>query len=485
MSNNVTQELQTSAFGSLVVSEPSPIVQLNFNYNINEELVRLSNNNGTATVENNMLKLSTGAAANQSAVLNSKSSIKYGSGQGVHFRTSGVFTEGVTGSSQWVGAGDSGDALLFGYQNDIFGVMRRFGGLPEVRIFEVTTKSTTAENITVTLDGDSDATVAVTDATATDVTTTANEIAAHDYSGLGRGWDAHPVGEKVVFISYDSNPHAGAYSITATTAAVTVSQSIIGVTPTDDFTPQTEWNKDKADNSTVLPVMDWTKGNVFQIQYQWLGFGVLNFLVENPDTGEDILVHQVLYPNKNTIPSLANPNLQLCATVENTTNTTDILVMVGSIGGFIEGKKEGSHFHNGKSNIATLGVGVETPILSIHNRRIYSGGMNKIRVKLIFTSSASDGNKSVVIRYIRNGTLTGASFTQVEPDVSVIEFDNLATVITGGDEQLSAGLAKVDSQSINMSTMSYFLDPGDTITVTGESSVANDVLASLTWEELF
>jgi hypothetical protein len=485
MSAIAEQELQQSAFGSLVVSEPTPIVQLNFNYNVNEELVVLSNNNGTSTIVNNMLNLSTGAAADQSAVLNSKSSIKYNSGQGVHFRASGVFTTGVTGSEQWVGAGDSGDALLFGYQGATFGIMRRSGGLPEVRTLEVTTKSTTAENITITLDGDADATVAVTDATATDLTTTANEIAAHDYSGLGRGWDAHAEGERVTFISYDSSSRTGTYSLVGTTAVGTFTQDVSGVAPTDDFIAQTAWNKDKADNTSVLPTLDWTKGNVFQIQYQWLGFGVLNFLVENPKTGEDTLVHQVLYPNTYTVPSLANPNLQLCASVENTTNTTDITLNVGSIGGFIEGRRVGTHFHNGVSNLATLSAGTERPILSIHNKRVYSGKLNKVRIKLIFTSLASDGAKSVIARYLKNAIITGASFSDVEADVSVIEFDSSATIVSGGDEQFTTGLAKVDSQPIDMSTMSYHLDPGDTFTITGESSAANDVLASLTWEELF
>jgi hypothetical protein len=493
MSNNVTQELQQSAFGSLVVSEPTPIVQLNFNYNVNEELVVLSNNNGTSTIVDNMLNLSTGAAANQSAVLNSKSSIKYNSGQGVHFRASGVFTTGVVGSDQWVGAGDSGDALLFGYQGATFGIMRRSGGLPEVRTLEVTTKSTTAENITITLDGDADATVAVTDATATDLTTTANEIAAHDYSTLGRGWDAHAEGERVTFISYDSSSRTGTYSLAGTTAVGTFTQDVPGVAPTDDFTPQLEtspgagdgWNMDSANNTGILPKLDWTKGNVFQIQYQWLGFGVLNFLVENPENGEDTLVHQVLYPNAYTIPSLANPNLQLCASVENTTNTTDITLNVGSIGGFIEGRRVGTHFHNGVSNLATLSAGTERPILSIHNKRVYSGKLNKVRIKLIFTSLASDGAKSVIARYLKNAIITGASFSDVEADVSVIEFDSSATIVSGGDEQFTTGLAKVDSQPIDMSTMSYHLDPGDTFTITGESSAANDVLASLTWEELF
>lgn len=483
----VAEELQKGAFGGLTVEQPTPEVQLNFNYNINTELVSIHDNNGTSGVENNMLKLSTGAGANQSSAVFSKTAIKYGSGQGLHFRVSGLFTTGVTGSTQLIGAGDSGNGLFFGYQDDVFGIMRLSGGLPEVRTLTITTKSTTAENITITLDGDADATVAVTDATATDATTTANEIAAHDYSNLGRGWDAHADGSTVLFISYDASARAGTYSLGgATTAVGTFAPTLTGVAGTPDFIAQADWNIDTGTGggNDGLPLMDWTKGNVFQIQFQWLGFGVLNFLIEDPDTGKDTLVHKIQYPNKNTTPSLANPNLQLCASVENTTNTTDIILRSGSMGGFVEGSSTfTSHFHNGVSNTAT--VAAETPVVSLHNNLIYAGEINKIRAKVIFSSAASDGTKSVVARLTLNPTLTGASFADIETDASILSVDTSATAITGGDEQFTYGLARVDSSGIDMSSMSYYINPGDTLTISAASAGNNDVTASLSVEERF
>ena len=68
--------------------------------------------------------------------------------------------------------------------------MRRYG-IHETRTLTVTTGSSHAENITITLDSDADATVAVTNTG--DVTLTANEIAAHDYSDYDRDWETATV----------------------------------------------------------------------------------------------------------------------------------------------------------------------------------------------------------------------------------------------------------------------------------------------------
>ena len=100
----------------------------------------------------------------------------------------------------------------------------------EVRTLTVTTKSTTAENITITLDGDALATVAVTDQTAGTTSSTATEIAAADYSGVGTGWTAVAVAATVVFTSLDTlDSHTGTYTLSsASTAVGTFAQTTVG-----------------------------------------------------------------------------------------------------------------------------------------------------------------------------------------------------------------------------------------------------------------
>ena len=121
----VEPKMQKASFGELTTAEATPVVQLNFNYNINEELVNVLDNNGTASIVDNMLSVSTGAQTNAKSVVNSKVALKYYAGQGTRIRSSGMFTTGVAGSMQVVGGGDSGDGLFFGYDGADFGVLKR------------------------------------------------------------------------------------------------------------------------------------------------------------------------------------------------------------------------------------------------------------------------------------------------------------------------------------------------------------------------
>ena len=172
-----------TAFAELSVSEASPIVQIHFPYNINSEIVETQNNGGTVTVVNNKAHISTGAAANQSAALLTITPVKYNPGQGGMIRFTSLYTTGVANSTQWVGIGNSTDGYFFGYNGTDFGILRRQGGLPEVRRLQITTASNTAENITITLDGDAEEVAVNADGvnSASTRVLTANTIAAHDF----------------------------------------------------------------------------------------------------------------------------------------------------------------------------------------------------------------------------------------------------------------------------------------------------------------
>ena len=479
---------QKSAFGAQSVAELTPIFQGDFSYNINNKLWVNHSVKGAASVDTNRLKLSTGAAAQQSATIFSKKAIKYHPGQGGLARFTALFTTGVASSQQIIGLGDSGDGYFFGYNGVDFGILRRVGGTPEIRTLTVGTKSTTAEDITITLAGDAVADVTVSDATATDATTTANEIAAHDYSDIGRGWGAHADGDTVIFISFASISQTGTYTLSgATSAAGTFAQTLAGVAPTDNWTTQATWNKDKCDGTEHLPNMDWTKGNVFQIQYQWLGFGRITFSVEDPDDGEYNVVHTINYANANTVPSIYNPTLPLCAMVQNTSNTSDIVMYSSSMGGFVEGKTNGGYIHHSASGDLTGITTTELPILTIHNERVYQSKLNRSEIRLTFADIGVEHTKPMILRFRFNATLTGASFTSIDADDSVIAYDTAATAVSGGDVQLTMSLAKVDSRNMDLVNTSFYIAPGDSLTVTAEatSGTGAEASASVNWEELF
>ena len=481
-------EDQKTAFGELLIAELTPIVQIHSAYNVNTRIMNVRDNKGTSSIANNMFKVSTGAVANQSSALLSKIAVKYNAGQGGLWRGTGVFTTGAANSTQYIGIGTSSEGFFFGYNGTAFGIMRRQGGSPEIRTLTISAGATTAENITITLDGDAETTVAVTNTG--DTTLTANEIADHDFSNVGQGWQAHSMGANVVFESYNAASQAGSYSLSGTApVAGTFAQSVAGVAPTDTIVAQTAWSEDKAAGAEELPSLDFTKGNVFEIRYQWLGFGSIEYYIEKPSTGRFILVHRIEYANAFTIPSVDNPTLPTCMAVANTSNTTDMVLQSASMMGAIEGKDLEEGILN---NITAEDTGTgtsETPMFSIHNHTIYQSKINRVRVELTVFSASIDSvtaNKPSTIRVRLNPTLTGASFSAVDADTSVVRTDTAATAVSGGNVVFSEIITEGASPIIDFTKIIEKLNPGDTVTVSLESSSGNvDSVISMNWLELF
>jgi len=486
MSNNVTQEFDKTAFGELLVANLTSAVQVQFPYNINTEIVLTNNNVGTSVVENNMLKLSSGIVANQSAEMMSIAPVRYNPGKGVLIRFTALFTTGLANSEQVIGVGSTSDGLFFGYNGTNFGVLRRQGGDQEVRVLTITTGSTTAENVTITLSGDAKTDVAVTNNGS--VYVTANEIASADYSAIGRGWDAHSPGDgTVIFKSYGSIVSTGTYSLSsATTAVGAFAQTIAGKAPVDTWVNQTSWNGDVADGTSDLPAIDKTKGNVYQIRYQWLGYGAISFYIQHPFDGTFHLVHRIEYSNSNSIPSIDNPTLPLYASAQNYANTSDIILRTASLGGYTEGSISDDNIHHGIS-VEYAGVGTtETPVLTIHNQPDFQGKENRVRVKVTLISYSADGTKPSTVRVKMNSILTNASYVDINVTNSVVNYDVSATTISGGDEQFASGLGKSDSDKIDLTSHSFYIEPGNFLTVSVKASSSTvDGVVSINWEELF
>lgn len=482
-------EDRKTAFNDLAISELTPIVQLQSSYNINTRIIETRDNHGTSSISNNKFRVSTGAAANQSSIFQSRIAVKYNSGQGGIARFTALFTAGAANSTQYAGIGSTSEGFFFGYNGTTFGLLRRQGGSPEIRTLTVATGSSTAENITITLDGDAETTVAVTNTG--DTSLTANEIADHDFSDLGQGWVAHSMGANVVFQSYNALSQASTYSLSgAATAVGTFAQSVAGAAPTETIVAQASWSKDVMDGTGSSGVtLDQTKGNVYQITYQWLGFGAINGSIENPVTGNFILVHRFEFANANTIPSVDNPTLPLSLIVVNTSNTTDMVLESASMMGGVEGKdiKEGI-FNAAVLETTDIGT-TETPVLSIHNHTVYQSKINRVLIvleQLGVSFDASAANKPAVMRVRLNPTLTGAAFSAVDANTSVIRKDTVATAITGGILLFSQSLAEGASPIIDLSTRNIKLSPGETLSISLEASSGTiDPIVSLAWKELF
>ncbi len=485
-------QVQKTAFGEQAVAELTPVVQLQFGYNINSALVKSrTNQSGSLDVNQNMARLQSGAAANSSAEMLSAVPVQYNPGSGGECRFTALFTTGVANSEQIAGVGDTGDGYFLGYNGTDFSVFVRRSGEPEVRTLTVSTKSTDAEDITITLNSVAKTDVTVTDASSGDTTTTANDIAAADYSNVGRGWDAFAVNSTVIFVSWGDASRTGTYSLSSASSAVgTFAQTLAGVAPENTIVAQSDWNGDKFDGSGLSNVtIDFTKGNVYQITYQWLGFGSIDFSIENPDNGEFVLAHRVKYANQETHPSIDHPTLSLYAGCINTSNTSNLTVFIGSMMGGISGKNlELGLRHGIKGSGVLTGTSVETPIISLRNVLVYQGNINKIKARVFLVMASVEHTKAVAVNFYANAVLTGANFTDFNANISTIQSDTSATAFTGGILLFSIELGKTGQQLITLENpQSGPLFPGNTITATAEPASGNGAEAAIAFNivELF
>lgn len=480
-----------TAFGELATADLTPIIQLQFPYNINLSLINEKTNNANAaSIDSNRIKISTGAADNRSSSVFSNELLKYHPGQGALVRFTTVYTTGAANSIQLHGIGNADDGFFFGYNGTAFGILRRQGGSAEVRYLIIGTGSSDAEDITITLDNNAETTVTVT--ASSNITTTVNEIAAFDFSNTGTGWSAHAEGNTVVFTSFDAATHSGTFSLSGASSAAQDSfdQIVAGALSTNTWVAQTAWNKDKMDGTGISGMtLDTTKGNVYQIQYQWLGYGQIRFYIEHDTDGEFELVHTINYANTSAIPSIDDPTLPLCMSVSNAANNSDIIMYSSSWAGFTEGKLNGSPIRRAIFGEQTSVGATELPVLVIHNREVYQGRENRVQVQISFIAvSTSSGNKPVTIRMYENPTLTNASYNDIDTADSVIEFDIAATAVAGGAFQLSVPLQDSDRELIDVSNLRFIIHPGNSFAVTAQQTTggtASTVDVSINFVELF
>ena len=391
VSNSLDVSLPRGAFGEIEVINPTPVVQVDFVYNVNSDMVdSTTTGSGTITQADSMAVLQTTAASSSSAMIETKRFLKYRPGQGCHVRGTALFTTGVANSEQLFGCGDSVDGLFFGYNGTSFGVMTRNNSV-------------------------------------------------------------------------------------------------------DTWVAQADWNGDKMDGTGGVsnPTgqnLDTTKGNVYQINFQWLGFGLIEFAIEDSNTGRFVPVHQVKYANANTVPSLLNPSFPILWSVENTTNTTNITLKGASACGEIEGKVEYLGPTNAIGNTKTGVTTALTNIITIRNKSTYQTLTNRTPINILKYSLSVDGNKPSEFQIITNATLGGTpSYTDIGTNTSVVEYDTAGTTVTGGKAVDFGALAAAGSISEGgQVTTDIIILPGETLTLAVNATQGTtDATAAVRWVEDF
>ena len=468
----------SSAFGEQMVAELEPFIQASANYDLVPANFReFSATGGSTGASGGMFFAQTGTSVGGYGALQSFRSLNYKAGQGGTARFTGLFTTGVANSWQGVGLISVGDELSFGYNGEDFGVWHRHGGLPEIRTVTVTGAAGGSENLTLTLNGTGFTIPLTSGSTAHNAWEISDWI--NGDATAGAIWHADNVDSTVIITALSDGAKSGTYSFASSSATGTIAQTTAGVTKTSDHIAQSSWNLN------TFPALDPTKGNVYQIEYQYLGFGAITFSVEDGESGAFITVHRIQYPNTATTPSLGNPSLRLGLYAVSLGSTTDLTVKSASMAGYIQGKATKTRNPRAVDHTQSLGNSAETTLIALRNRKTYNGKFNQVEIEPELLTVANEGSKNVKIK-VRATTDPGVELLYTAAGTNLVS--DVATdsrTFSSGRVLASTVVAGGDNISIDLMKLQIRMPPTLHLIVTGfkSSGAAADVTASLTYYE--
>lgn len=475
-------------FGSIHAEYLLPIVQGDAVHGINTGVHRTTlSGSGVVTGSNGLFIASTGTTQYSFGTIQSRKRARYRPGQGIVARFTALWSTPVANSIVVAGVGHAESGFYFGYNGTTFGILHSTGGVREIRTLTITTKSSNAENITITLNG-TIYSVAVTNGANTNKT--AYEISTATYSG----WTAIQRDSTVVFVANDVGSKNGTYSLSGATSAVgTFARSTTGVASTDTWIAQSSWNGDKLNGTGASGItLDTSKGNVFQINIQYLGFGAIIFKVEVPsvdgNNADFVTVHTINAPNSRTTPTLTNPSFPFTAAAYSAGSTTNVSVSVASFAIFVEGmrKMTGNRFTY-SNQITTANNTQYTPVITVRNDIEFRGRANQAVIELISISGAVKHTQPVSFYIIKNGTLGGSpNFVQFSSS-SCTYIDTTATSVTTTDNdqiQFSCHLGETGGFTFAFAE-ELSIQPDETLTLAAKTSAgtAAYVLGTLNTRE--
>ena len=421
-----------TSFGEVLVASPVSVGQGDFIYGINPRVWTTGSYSGASvSVSNQLVECSTGTNAVGCAAIKTRRGLKYRAGQGSLMRGTALFDTPVADNKQLIGVGNDECGYYFGYDGTDFGILHRETGTPEVRKVVISSGANSGD-VTVTLNGN---VIVITVVGGDDVTQTAYQLAKVDYSQVGEGWFADAIGDTVYFSSTrPKSGKSGTYSVAGATIAGTFSQVLAGVNATDTFIPTGSFNINKLDGTGPSEmILDPQKGNVYQIGYQYLGFGNAHFSVEDPNTGTFTKVHEIKNANNRTATVLKNPNLSPILLCVNEGNTSVITLKGASMGAFVEGiENDLDPSYSRTLSFASQNGNdfLDQPILAIKVNSVFNDLVCPGEFDILsFNCSNENTSKTLTVGFFENVEIGGeVNYQYIKSDESIVS----TSVLTPG-----------------------------------------------------
>jgi hypothetical protein len=491
----------STTFGEILVAQIQPVAQGDFIYGFNNQIFTTGSFAGSSvTSANSMAELNSGTSASGSAVVQLRRGLKYKPGEGSLMRSTALFDTPDAGNAQFVGIGNAESGYFVGYFGTDFGILHNSTAATEIQELSITSVDANAQDITITLDGTS--TVINLDANS-QPSTAAYKIAQADYSQVGStGWVVDVISSSVYFASARATPSlTGSYSATGINFTGSFSRIQAGLSPTSTFIPSGSFNKDILDGTGISGmVLDPQMGNVYQIGFQYLGFGNAKFFVTNPLTGKPTQFHEIENANSRTTPVLKNPNAAILATSANIGGTTSKTLRTASMAAFTEGIVRRLDPKYAKSfSFTNVNSQTYVPLALIKANRIYKnqrcfGEIDFLKIG----ASNQDNNKTLTVALFLGAIIdtgdggtasAGVTYLEVDPDSSIAStatldpakdtISNLSSISPFYEVVAGSASAVLDL----LSQLDFIFGPGQEVCLAIKTSAQLSGQVSVTWFE--
>jgi hypothetical protein len=412
-------------FGSIHTEQLYPIFQNDAIYGLNTALVNTySTSDNMYGASDGLFYVNTTATANMYSSIESRKRLKYRSGQGLVGRFTALYNTPASDCNQMIGYGHSEDGIFIGYKDTDFGILYRDHGACEIRTLTLTEVTNASDNVSILLNG---ANFTIPFQNLGGDTSLINSMAYTISKFNFNEWNTSILEPlvfntaRIAFINKKAgSKNDGLYSYNSGmvgTSAGTFAQTRAGDTPTETFIPQDDWNGAQLlGNDNTGFVLDPLKGNVFQFNIKYLGFGSITIFAElynNKTTDSKFVpIHTLKFANTRTITSFGNPSLPFRMFVENTTNTTDIVLKSGSFAGFIEGQKIYTGYHATYKHFR-VGIaysnGIYHTLFTLYNSNVFNNKVNQSIINIISISGATENNNVIELFLVRNANLANTT----------------------------------------------------------------------------
>lgn len=261
----------------------------------------------------------------------------------------------------------------------------------------------------------------------------------------------------------------------------------------DTSITQSNWNLDKLDGSGNSRVtINMALAQIFVIDFQWLGVGRVRFGFNL--NGKLIYVHEIISSNLTTSVYCTTANLPLryeivnIETTESDTSIKQICSMVASEGGY---NRFGVPF---SINNGVTGINVTTrrPIISIRHRSTFNSSTNTSTIIPIDISVFAQNN-SALVELVYGGVLTSPSWSNINTNNSVTEYDVSASAISNGII-ITSGYAVAAGSGVNKTSNTMLkglisrlhLTNNESLTIVCTSINSTSIcMGTIDWHELY